>query len=153
MKKILAVLFVVLLILQVFQIDKVNPPINKGTDFLTIKETPPVIATIIRNSCYDCHSNETEYPWYSYTQPAGWFLKSHIDEGRRKLNFSTFATYEPKRQAHKLDECIELVEKEAMPLDSYTIIHQKAALTPEQRKTLIDYFKRIKEDTERKEAL
>lgn len=153
MKKILFILIIIFLVLQAFQIDKTNPPVNKGTDFLTIKETPSDIADIIRNSCYDCHSNETKYPWYSYTQPAGWFLESHIKEARRKLNFSTFATYEIKKQAHKLDECIELVEKEKMPFDSYTLMHQSATLSPEQRKILIDYFKRLKEDTERKEAL
>lgn len=150
MKKILVVILVVFIILQFFPIDKTNPAPTPGMDFLTIKKTSPETAEMIRTSCYDCHSNETAYPWYSNFAPASWFLKNHINEGRKHLNFSTFATYEPKRQLHKLEECIEMVEKKEMPLESYFVGHQDAKLTDEQRKLLIDYFKREKAETERK---
>lgn len=79
--------------------------------------------------------------------------KNHINEGRKHLNFSTFAVYEPKRQIHKLEECIEMVEKKEMPLESYYIGHQDAKLSDEQRVELVQYFKRVKEDTERKVRL
>jgi len=150
MKKILVILLVAFIIIQFFPIDKTNPPLNPGMDFLKIKHTPPEIAQIINTSCYDCHSNETRYPWYSNIAPASWFLKNHIDEGRKHLNFSIFSTYEPKRQAHKLQECIEMLEKEKMPLESYYLGHQSAKLTSEQRKELIKYLKGVKEETERK---
>jgi hypothetical protein len=150
MKKILVVLFVVFIIMQFFPIDKTNPAPTPGMDFLKIKNTLPEIATVITNSCYDCHSNETKYPWYSNIAPSSWLLKNHIDEGRKELNFSTFATYEPKIQAHKLQECIEMVEKKEMPLESYFLGHQDAKLTDQQRKLLTDYFKREKKETERK---
>ncbi|ALR31192.1 cytochrome C [Chryseobacterium sp. IHB B 17019] len=153
MKKILTVLLVAFIIIQFFPIDKTNPAPTPGMDFLKIKNTPPEVAKIINSSCYDCHSNETKYPWYSNFAPASWFLKNHINEGRKHLNFSTFAMYDPKIQAQKLQECIEMLEKKEMPLESYFIGHQEAKLTDKQRKILIDYFKREKKETERKMAL
>ncbi|WPO82114.1 heme-binding domain-containing protein [Chryseobacterium sp. JJR-5R] len=153
MKKILTVILVAFIIIQFFPIDKKNPAPTPGMDFIKIKNTPPEVAAIINRSCYDCHSNETRYPWYSNIAPSSWILKNHIDEGRKELNFSTFAVYEPKIQAHKLQECIEMVEKKEMPLESYFIGHQDAKLTDAQRKVLTDYFKREKQETERKMSL
>lgn len=144
MKKILIALLVVLVVLQFFQIDKTNPVVDESKDFLKTQNTPEEIASIIKTSCYDCHSNENKYPWYSNVQPAGWFLKDHIDEGRRELNFSTFTDYELKRQDHKLEECIEYIEKDEMPLGSYTLVHREAALTEAQKNILIDYFKSVR---------
>ncbi len=153
MKKILIVLFVAFIIIQFFPIDKTNPPTNEGMDFLKIKKTPEPIAKIIRNSCYDCHSNETKYPFYSNIQPVAWLLKNHIDEGRKELNFSTFATYEPKRQVHKLEEAAEYVEQKKMPLESYTLGHQDAKLTDEQRRQLTDYFRKVQRQIQQAKTL
>lgn len=150
MKKVVVILLVAFIMIQFFPIDKTNPPATPGMDFLLIKNTPSEIAKVITTSCYDCHSNETKYPWYSAIAPSSWFLKNHIDEGRKHLNFSTFAVYETKRQAHKLEECIEMIEKKEMPLESYYIGHQDAKLTDVQRQELVKYLKRVKEDTERK---
>lgn len=144
MKKIFIALLVVLVVLQFFQIDKTNPAVDESKDFLKTQNTPEEIASIIKTSCYDCHSNESKYPWYSNVQPAGWFLKDHIDEGREELNFSTFTDYELKRQDHKLEECIEYIEKDEMPLGSYTLVHREAALTEAQKNILIDYFKSVR---------
>jgi len=153
MKKVLIVLLVAFIMIQFFQIDKVNPATNDGMDFIKIKNTPEPIANIIRNSCYDCHSNETKYPAYSYIQPAGWLLKSHIDEARLELNFSTFATYDSKRQIHKLEEASEYVEQKKMPLESYTLGHPDAKLTDEQRKQLVDYFRMVQKQIQQANAL
>lgn len=146
MKKFLIILFVVFILIQFFPIDKNNPEPTPVMDFIEIKNTPETTANIIRNSCYDCHSNESKYPWYSNVQPLAWFLKSHIDDGRKHLNFSTFATYEPKRQAHKLFEAVEMVENGEMPLDSYILAHPEADLTKTQKQELIKYFKFIEKD-------
>ncbi len=146
MKKIFYVLVVAFILLQFFQIDKTNEPVNKGMDFLIIKNTPQPMAKQIRASCYDCHSNETQYPWYSYIQPFGWFLKDHIEEGRKKLNFSTFATYENKRQAHKLYEAGDLVAHGAMPLESYLLIHTNAKLSDAQKTEMAQYFKDVESE-------
>lgn len=150
MKKIIVVLLVAFIIIQFFPIDKTNPPVNLGMDFLKIKNTPPEIDKMIRTSCYDCHSNETKYPWYSNIAPSSWFLQNHIIEGRRKLNFSTFSNYETKRQIHKMEECVEMLEKHEMPLESYYLGHQDAKLTDKQRADLMTYFKRQIEETKLK---
>ena len=146
MKKVLVVLLLAFIIIQFFPIDKNNPAPTPQMDFLTIKNTPEKMATVIRNSCYDCHSNETKYPWYANIQPVAWFLKSHIDEGRKHLNFSTFATYETKRQAHKLHEAVEMVESGEMPMDSYVLGHGNAKLTEDQRRDLVKYFSMVESD-------
>ena len=139
--------------IQFFPIDKTNPATNDGMDFIKIKNTPEPIANIIRNSCYDCHSNESQYPFYSSIQPFAWVLKDHIEEGRKELNFSTFATYDSKRQAHKLDEAAEQVEQKKMPLESYTLGHPDAKLTDEQRKLLSDYFRKVQKQIQQANAL
>lgn len=143
MKKIFYILLLAFVIIQFFQIDKTNPPVDETKDFLKINNTPEAIATQIKASCYDCHSNESKYPWYSNIQPIAWFLKNHIDEGREELNFSEFGTYKAKRQAHKMEECAELIEKDEMPLSSYTIIHKDAVLDASQKELLISYFKQM----------
>ena len=143
----------VFIIIQFFPIDKTNPITNEGMDFLKIKNTPEPIAKLIKNSCYDCHSNETKYPFYSNIQPVAWLLKNHIDEGRKELNFSTFATYEPKRQAHKLEEAAENVEQRKMPLESYTLGHSDAKLSDEQRKQLVNYFRMVQKQIQQANTL
>ena len=110
MKKLFFLLVLAFALLQFFQIDKTNPPVDKNMDFLTIKKTPEDVAQLIKTSCYDCHSNESVYPWYTNIQPFGWLVKDHIEEGRKELNFSTFATYEPLRQAKKLKKSAHEIE-------------------------------------------
>ena len=147
MKKIFIILLVAFILIQFFRIDQNNPAPTPTMDFLIIKNTPQSTAALIRNGCYDCHSNESKYPWYANVQPVAWFLKDHIDEARKKLNFSTFATYLPKRQAHKLYEASEVLENGEMPLDSYVLGHPEANFSPEQKEQLIKYFKMLESDT------
>ena len=116
-------------------------------DFLTIKKTPENLSKMIKSACYDCHSNETVYPWYANVQPFGWFLKDHIDEGRRELNFSTFATYEPLRQAKKLNKAAKEVKEGEMPLESYLLMHKEAKLNLEQKELLVTYLLTMKDIT------
>lgn len=141
-KKILLGLLAILLILQIFQIDKTKPDTEAGQDFLSVMSVPDEVQTVLKNACYDCHSHETEYPWYTHVQPLGWWVKDHIDHGRKHLNFSTWAAYEPRRARHKLEECFEEVEEEAMPLKSYTLVHGEARLSSEQRDLLVDWFRK-----------
>ena len=153
MKKISVILLVAFILIQFFPIDKNNPAPTPQMDFLTIKNTPESTANLIRNGCYDCHSNETKYLWYSNVQPIAWFLQDHIEEGRKELNFSTFATYEPKRQAHKLAEAIEQIEKGEMPLDSYIIAHSEAKFSEAQKQEVIQYLKLVESDIRREHQL
>ncbi len=143
MKKILIGLLVVLVAIQFFQIDKTNPVADEKLDFLVINNTSPEIASQIKASCYDCHSNQSVYPAYTYVQPIGWFVKNHIEDGKKHLNFSEFGNYTAKKQAHKMEECYELVKEAEMPLSSYTLIHDEAVLDATQKEVLINYFKEI----------
>ena len=144
MKKILVVLLVAFIIIQFFRIDKTNPAPTPQMDFLTIKNTPESTAKLIKTSCYDCHSNESVYPWYSNIQPVGWFLVNHIKDGRKALNFSNFATYEPLQQAKKLNRAAHEVSDGGMPIESYLLIHDNAKLSDAQKKEVADYFTKIK---------
>lgn len=100
---------------------------------------PESIEAILKTSCYDCHSNYTVYPWYANVQPVAAWLDNHVREGKRKLNFSNFTTRRIAVQNHKLEEIIEMVREDEMPLASYTWVHRDAILTPEQKDVLLDW--------------
>lgn len=143
-KTILLGLIGLLLVIQLFQIDKTNPPVRLEEDFIQIKQPPANVENILRTACYDCHSHETAYPWYTSVAPISWWIRHHIDEGREHLNFSTWAQYDADRQDHKLEECEEETREGEMPLDSYTWVHSEAQLTDQQRKELADWFASIR---------
>jgi hypothetical protein len=140
--KILAVIIVAaLVVIQFFRIDKANTPIVEANTIDAAIAVPPDIKLILGRSCNDCHSNNTVYPWYSNIQPAAWFLKDHIDEARRELNFSEFNTYSAKKKKRKLEEICEMVESAAMPLPSYLWIHRDSVLSDTEKKALCDWSK------------
>jgi len=136
-KRILFVLAGLFVILQF-----IRPPRNvsdsASTNDITSRfSVPPDVQNTLHTSCYDCHSNATRYPWYAEIQPVGWWLNSHIQEARRELNFSEFAGYQPRRQFIKLEQIVEQVSDNEMPLPSYLIIHTDAKLSQEQKEMLI----------------
>ncbi|MDH4070078.1 MAG: heme-binding domain-containing protein [Ignavibacteria bacterium] len=98
---------------------------------------PDDVLRILDRSCYDCHSDNTIYPWYAHIQPVGWWLADHVDEGKGHLNFDQFLTYSTVRQYHKLEEIREMVELDEMPLPSYLILHSDAVLTAESSGRLL----------------
>ena len=112
-------------------------------DILANHETPEAVKDILQRHCYNCHSNNTSYPWYANVQPVGWWMDWHIREGKEHLNFSEFASYPPKRAAHKLEEAYEMVEGREMPLPSYTITHRDAKLTDEQIKLVAGWAREL----------
>lgn len=132
-KKIAIGLLVVLVIIQFFKPDR-NISSEKSTNDITNKYAVPAsVQEILKTSCYDCHSNNTVYPWYANIQPVAWWLADHVNEGKKELNFSEFLTYSPKKAHHKLEEVNEMVKEGEMPLQSYTIIHQNAKLSEPQK--------------------
>ncbi len=138
--KILAVVIVVcFVIMQFFRLDKSAPAIVQAETLESSVNVPPDVALILGRSCNDCHTNITIYPWYSNIQPVGWFLKDHIDDGRKQLNFSVFNTYAPKKKAKKLEEICEQIELKAMPLPSYLWMHWDSALKEGEAKALCDW--------------
>lgn len=142
--KIGLVVLVVFIVLQFFGVDKTVPETDASADFLTIHQPPSDIETIFRSACYDCHSYETTYPWYSNVQPAAWWLQGHIDEGRDEMNFSTWQSYSAEDADHYLEEIVEVVDEEEMPLRSYTWAHSDARLTDQQRENLTEWVSDVR---------
>lgn len=140
-KKLFFTLTIILIIIQFFKIDKTIKPVNQQTDFLITTQTNTEVAAILKTSCYDCHSNQPTYPWYTNFAPVSWWIKNHINEGSKHLNFSEWGNYSLKRKDHKLEECVEMIEEGEMPMNSYTWIHKEAKLTDAQRQLLIEWFK------------
>ena len=141
LKRIGIAFIVIFIVIQVFQINKTINPVNEQTDFIAVTQTNPEVATILKNACYDCHSNQPTYPWYTSVAPVSWWIKNHINEGSKHLNFSIWQTYTVKRKDHKLEECVEMIEEGEMPINSYTWMHPEAKLTDAQKQLLIDWFK------------
>lgn len=102
---------------------------------------PPLILNQLKISCFDCHSNNTNYPIYSKFQPFNYYLNSHMKEGKDKLNFDEFSDYSIRKLNTKLGEITSQLEKNKMPLSSYAFIHQNAKLSSEKNQELINWFK------------
>ncbi|MEO6039967.1 MAG: heme-binding domain-containing protein [Saprospiraceae bacterium] len=100
---------------------------------------PADVQTALRTSCYECHSNYTDYPWYTEIQPVGLWLNDHVNEGKEELNFSEFVAYNLRRQYRKFEEMDEQVREGEMPLSSYTLIHRDAILSPEQQRAIVTW--------------
>lgn len=138
-KKILIAVAAILVLIQAIRLEKNEGDVN-GPDALVVNGE---VQALLEKSCYDCHSNKTNYPWYSHIQPVGWWLQYHVNDGKKHLNFSAFQTYDAKKKAHKMEELAEMIEKHEMPLNSYLWIHSEATLTPEQQQLLIDWAKAV----------
>jgi hypothetical protein len=143
MKKALKIIAIVLIvgfiIIQFIRPDFTNPPVNQAETLEAATQVPDNVKAILGRSCADCHTNETKYPWYAKIQPSAWFLKGHIEDGRRELNLSLWKTYEPRRQRRKLSEICEQVQAKEMPLPSYLWIHSDSKMSDEDIKTLCDW--------------
>lgn len=143
-KKILIVLLLVLVIIQFIKPEKNLSAASSPNDIFAHYQTPDSTKQLIKTACYDCHSNNTVYPWYSEVQPVAWWLNNHIKDAKSEINFSEFATFAPKKADHKMKEVMDEVKEEEMPLKSYSIIHKNARLTDAQRLTIINWAKQIR---------
>lgn len=139
-KRILIVVLSLFVLLQFIQPDRIANSTGEKTDILSIENTPIKVKNIIKNVCYDCHSNQVNYPWYSYISPLSWWLQDHINEGREHLNFSIWNEYNAEKKAHKMEEAREEVEAEKMPLPSYTLIHGDAKINAKEKQLLLEWF-------------
>jgi hypothetical protein len=140
-KKIVIIILAILIVVQFIQPSHNNGAAETATDITHVVQVPDSVMRLLKTSCYDCHSNHTNYPWYSKITPVNWWLNHHIKEGKRELNFSAIAAGNFKRKARKLKETAELVEKHEMPIDSYLWIHSEAKLDEVQRKMIADWAK------------
>jgi len=139
MKKLFLILIVVLAIMQFFRIDKTNPPIDPKLDFIALTQPPDEVASLMRSSCYDCHGNTTEYPWYTNIAPVSWWIKGHIKNARARVNYSEWGKYTKQQQTNYLSEIAEVIEEKRMPAASYMVMHPKAKLSDAQRGTIVDW--------------
>lgn len=142
--KILIGLLVILVIIQFIKPDKNQSSADTPNDIFAHYQAPDSIKQLIHTACYDCHSNNTVYPWYAEVQPVAWWLADHVNEGKSELNFSEFASYAPKKADKKLDELVEKVKEGEMPLKSYTILHGNARLSDAQRLAITDWAEQVR---------
>lgn len=148
-KKILLVLFIVFIAIQFVQPAHNTSGQVLPTDMTKTVNIPDKVLDIFKNSCYDCHSNNTRYPWYVYIQPMGWIMARHIKNGKNNLNFSDFGSYSKRKQANKLRAIETSIKEGSMPLSSYTIMHTDAKLSDDNKKVIIDWVTAAKDSLER----
>jgi len=143
-KKIIIGLVVVLVLIQFIRVDKTNPPIDASKDFVTLVKAPVEMVSLLKKACYDCHSNETTYPWYFNVAPISWWAKDHVNDGRKHLNFSIWGDYKEERKAHKLEEMLGEIDENEMPLSSYTLMHEESKLTSDEKTALVNWLRTIR---------
>lgn len=145
MKKILKILAVaavlVLIGIQFMRPERRNPPVDPAQTLEAHVEVPPDIRGILERSCKDCHTNRTDFPWYSNVAPVSWEVVGHIDHGREELNFSEWGTYSRDRQERKLEEICDEVEAREMPHNQYLWIHWDAELSDRDIEALCGWTK------------
>ncbi|PWA10111.1 heme-binding domain-containing protein [Flavobacterium laiguense] len=143
-KKTLYTGLIIFLLIQLYQPAR-NESLEQDvtTDFTNAYSVPKNVETILRTSCYDCHSNNTNYPLYSYIQPARFFMERHITEGKENLNFNEWGNYSNRKQKNKLDRIAKQIKSSEMPLASYTLIHRNVILTATQKEEIINWINNI----------
>jgi len=132
-KKILIAVGVILIGIQFIPLDRSNPPVTQEID------APINVLSILETSCYDCHSNETDWPWYSYVAPISFLVVSDVQNGRKRVNFSEWDKYDDKKKEKKLEHIIEMVEEGDMPIPKYLITHPDAEMDSEKIRVLKDW--------------
>ena len=132
-KVVLLVVAAVLIICQFIRIDKTNPPV------LSDIPTDSSVKSILKQSCYDCHSNETKWPWYSNVAPVSWLLSNDVNGARKHLNFSEWGSYNPEKQLSKLDDIRDQIRQGDMPLWYYSLMHPSARIKQNEREKILSW--------------
>lgn len=139
-KQIFVALLTVLLLAQLVRPKKNVSSVPAGAGFVESFDVDERVNTLLIASCYDCHSNHTDYPWYHALQPFGWLMGKHVNDGKEKLNFDELPTYGPRRIRSKFTQIAQQIRTREMPLESYEWMHGEAQLSEEDRDILLDYF-------------
>lgn len=121
---------VVLVFIQLIPVERSNPPVTAEIN------APDAVKTIFRRSCYDCHSNETDWRWYTYVAPVSWLTASDVHEARGKVNFSEWSNLPANKKAKKTEEIWDEIEKDGMPLKIYVLVHPEVSLSPAEKETI-----------------
>jgi hypothetical protein len=142
-KKVVIGLVVLLAISQLLQPTKNISQGESANDISKVYQMPVEVNEILTQKCYDCHSNNTRYPWYIHIQPIGWWMASHISEAKEHLNFSEFKTYDEKRVARKLEKVSDAVTQGWMPLDTYVWMHSDTKITPDDSEKINEWIQSL----------
>lgn len=149
LKRILLGLLISLLLIQFIRPEKNKGIADTEKDVTHYVQVPDTIRSLLKTSCYDCHSNHTSYPWYSEISPVSLWLANHVKKGRAELNFSDFSQYTLRRQKNKLTSIADQVEEREMPLKSYLLLHGNARLSSGQIQLIKDWTDSAKAELER----
>jgi hypothetical protein len=147
-KNIVLVLLVAFVGIQFIPTERNQSDIVSATDFMLVNNVQNKLKSKLQVSCYDCHSNNTIYPWYNKIQPVAWFLEDHINDGKKELNFNEWDTYSDRRKKSKLRSIAKQIESDEMPLFSYTLVHKSAIFSEEDKLMVINYMKGLKDSIE-----
>jgi len=139
LKKIAWGLLIILVLLQFIPRSVNKSEKTTPADIANNYQVPVQVQSLLKNSCYDCHSNNTRYPWYAYLQPFRLLLDQHVRDGKAELNFSEYGSYSKKRQFNKLRSIGESLEKGIMPLKSYGIMHADARITEAEKAVVLKW--------------
>ena len=129
----------ILIVLQFFQPEKNQGSISQESDLIVVASVPDSLSKILITSCYDCHSNHTEYPWYNRISPVSWYLYKHVSEGKEGLNLSEFGSLSKAEKIGALSDLYDAIEAGTMPLQSYMLIHRDARMSQEEIDALLDW--------------
>ena len=141
-KKVMLIVVILFALIQLIPKPKKN--LSDSIPEASIEKLYPVpdsVLYILKTACYDCHSNNTFYPWYSNIQPFAWYLNNHITEGKKELNFDDFGNYSVRQQKSKVKSIASQIEDNEMPLTSYRLIHRKARLNKDEKQLIINWAK------------
>ncbi|MDW5289820.1 heme-binding domain-containing protein [Formosa sp. PL04] len=144
LKKILILLFVVFIIAQFFGPEKNTGDLTSVEPFLTETNPPEHVAAILKESCYDCHSSHTRYPWYNNLTPVNYWMAEHVNDGKKHFDFSKWESYSVKKKDHKFEELIEMVVDKEMPLESYTWAHSEAKLSDSDIESIKEWAENVR---------
>jgi hypothetical protein len=142
-KKILISVMLVFLAMQFVRPSRNESEGLSDADISLRYAIPGDVHQLFVDKCYDCHSNNTVYPWYYSVQPVAWWMAGHVDEGKEHLNFSEFKNYPEKRATHKLEEIMEMIAEDEMPLPSYLIAHPEAKVSPQEKESINSWIKSL----------
>ncbi|MEN8122979.1 MAG: heme-binding domain-containing protein [Bacteroidota bacterium] len=145
-KIIVAIILVIIIIPQLIPVDRPENNDDKTNDLIANNKIPDTIASLLKSSCYDCHSNQTIYPWYANIAPISWLVVRDVKLGREELNFSDWETLSKMYKAKQLNNLSEEVEEGKMPMPIYLITHGDAKLSEQKKAALVNWSETFAEE-------
>jgi hypothetical protein len=139
LKRLVLGLLIVAAGMQLFRPDRTNPPVNTAQTVQATATVPRDVDAVLKRACYDCHSSETRWPWYSAVAPMAWAVANHVTEGRAEMNFSDWGSYPSRRRVALLEKMCDEVREGRMPLKQYLWLHRDATLSEADWKSVCDW--------------